>query len=208
MMGTDRAQPGEPGTHAAAGATRAPRADARRNIAAILAAGEECLVRNPEASMSEIARTAGVGRVTLYGHFPSRAELVDGVFARVLEGTEQTLAVVDTSGDPAAALRRLVDSSWRIVHQFRAVLVAAQRELPADQIRRHHRTHLDRFERLLDRGQRSGVFRQDLPADWLVTVCMTLMHTAAEEVLAGTRGEDDAGAAVVETVLSTWRVPS
>jgi hypothetical protein len=39
------------------------RADARRNIALILDAAQSCLARDPDASMSDIAVAAGVGRV-------------------------------------------------------------------------------------------------------------------------------------------------
>ena len=71
------------------------RADAQRNIAAILTAAAECLGRDPSASTSEIAKAAGVGRVTLYGHFPSRAELVDAVFVQAIATGEETLGQVD-----------------------------------------------------------------------------------------------------------------
>jgi AcrR family transcriptional regulator len=64
---------------------RGRRADARRNINAILDAALTCLSRDPDVSIGEIAKTAGVGRVTLYGHFASRTELVDAVFARTIE---------------------------------------------------------------------------------------------------------------------------
>lgn len=47
-------------------AVRSKRADAQRNIEAILDAAAVCLSGNPEASIAEIAQTAGVGRVTLY----------------------------------------------------------------------------------------------------------------------------------------------
>lgn len=58
---------------------RPQRADARRNTASILDAAVLCLTRNPDASVAEIAKAASVGRVTLYGHFKTRAELVDGL---------------------------------------------------------------------------------------------------------------------------------
>ena len=184
---------------------RAPRADAQRSIAAILDAGEQCLIRTPDASTTEIARAAGVGRVTLYGHFPSRAALVEAVFERVMHRTVMLLDGIDTTGEPTEALRRLIAASWRVVHQFRSILAAAQRELPADRIRGHHQHHVERLTSLLRRGQRDGAFRRDLPLDWLVTVCMTLMHTAAEEVLGGRLQEDESERQVVETVLSACR---
>src|SRR3954467_13443717 len=100
------------------------RADAQRNIAAILSAAGDCLSRDPAASTSEIAKAAGVGRVTLYGHFPSRAELVDAVFVHAIEVGEGSLSQVDLTGDPREALARLVESSWQLVHRYAALLVA------------------------------------------------------------------------------------
>jgi TetR/AcrR family transcriptional regulator, mexCD-oprJ operon repressor len=113
---------------------RAPRADAQRNRAAILDAAAQCLRTDAAASMQDVARAAGVGRVTLYTHFPSRAELLDAVFDAVVTEAEQTLAAVDLDGDEPAALDRLIRASWQIVDRFRLLLHAAQRELPAERV--------------------------------------------------------------------------
>ncbi|MEV6268358.1 TetR/AcrR family transcriptional regulator [Kribbella sp. NPDC051936] len=185
-----------------AASARAPRADARRSITAILDAGAECLAADPEATVAVIARAAGVARATLYGHFPARADLVDAVFERVTTQAGETLETVDVSGDPEQALRELVASSWRIVHRFRAVLAVAERELPPGRVRKHHARHLDRLTELLTRGQETGAFRTDLAVEWLVTACFTLMHAAAAEVVAGRLDDDHAETAVVESILS------
>ena len=74
-----------PSSDARCTAPRAQRADARRNVAAILDAATDCLARDPETSVADIAAAAGVGRITLYGHFKTRAELVDAVLARTIQ---------------------------------------------------------------------------------------------------------------------------
>ena len=89
------------------------RADARRNSAAILRAAQDCLVRDPEATVARIAKEAGVGRVTLYGHYATRAELVDAAFRQATEEAGAILSAVDTGGDPMAALTRLITASWQ-----------------------------------------------------------------------------------------------
>jgi AcrR family transcriptional regulator len=101
---------------------RAParRADARRNVEAILRAATECLGRRPDATLAEIAEAAGVGRVTLYGHFSSRAELLDAVMAHVLQHGNAVLEPIDLTGDPRAALTRLIDASWEVLNQSRS----------------------------------------------------------------------------------------
>jgi len=183
------------------------RADARRNIASIIDAAISCLAHDPDASVGDIARAAGVGRVTLYGHFNGRAELIDAVLTRTLAEADATLDAVDTTGDPREALTRLVGASWRIVHQFRSVLHAAQRELPPERIRAVHDRILRRVRTLIERGQRTGQFRRDVPRQWLVTTTFSLMHAAADDCAAGRLRADDAARVIAATLLAALTPP-
>lgn len=64
----------------------AQRADARRNYARILAiAEEEVAAHGADASLEQIARTAGVGSATVRRHFPSRRALLEAVFRDRIE---------------------------------------------------------------------------------------------------------------------------
>jgi AcrR family transcriptional regulator len=183
------------------------RADARRNIAAILDAALVCLIRDPDASIGQIAQAAGVGRVTLYGHFATRAELVDAVFARSIERAHEVLDAVNLDGDPRDALARLVAASWQVVDESRMLLLAAQRELPAERVRGHHDQLMRRVRALLDRGRRAGVFRTDLPAAWLVATFYGVLHGAADETTAGRLADDAAPRAVTATLLAAFTPP-
>ncbi|MFD6033687.1 TetR/AcrR family transcriptional regulator [Streptomyces griseoincarnatus] len=185
----------------------AKRADALRNIDAIVQAAAECLGRNPEASLSEIARAAGVGRVTLYAHFASRAEVVDAAMSRAIDRGNEALDAVDLTGDPLLALARYVDVSWHLVDQARALLVAAQRELPPGRIRELHSGPAARVETLIARGRAEGAFRTDLPIAWLVNVLHSIMHSAAEEIRAGRLSSDRAAAHITATVLAAFTPP-
>ncbi|NUS73174.1 MAG: TetR/AcrR family transcriptional regulator [Corynebacteriales bacterium] len=183
-------------------AQRQLRADARRNIAAILDAAEACLTRDPDATIAEIVQVAGVGRQTLYGHFPTRADLIDAVFEVATLRANETLDAVDTEGEPELALERLIASSWRVVHGFRAIVAAAERELPHHRIRKHHDRHEERLGALLTQGRNAGAFRDDMPLNWQVAMCFSLMHTGAAEVMAGRVDDDEAEHAVVNTILA------
>lgn len=185
-------------------AQRAQRADARRNVSAILDAATDCLARDPEMSVADIASHAGVARITLYGHFKTRTELVDAVLTRTLDRADAILEHTDTGGEPSAALSRLVGSSWQIVVQYRNILAAARRELPPERIRGTHDRVLRRIRMLITRGQRSGAFRTDLPKTWLTTVAFSLMHAAAEDVNAGRLKPDQAGTVITQTLLAAY----
>lgn len=168
------------------------RADAQRNRAKILAGTVTAIRKNPDASVADIAAEAGLGRMTLYGHFQTRAELIDAALVESLERGEEVLGEVPLDGDASEAFGRLVASSWVLVDQSRALLAAAQKELPAARIREMHEKAEARMRGLLLRGQREGTFRADLPVSWLLTTTHVVMNGAAEEVRTGRLDPEDA----------------
>lgn len=182
----------------------APSSDAKRNSKAILEAAITCLVRDPAATVADIAREAG----DPLRHYKSREELLDAVFVRVSARATDLLDSVDASpGGPLATLEPLVRPNWRIVDQHRAVLTAAPRELSPERIRDLHDRLLERLAQVLTAGQESGVMRADLSTAWLSASVTALMHTAAAEVAAGRLTERAAGHAVLESVLALCRTP-
>ena len=84
--------------------TRRRRRDAERSIAAIVGAAVDAFGRGSDVSMSEIATAAGVGRVTLYAHFPSREALIEAATERVLV---EASASLDLPSSTAAQQSRL-----------------------------------------------------------------------------------------------------
>jgi AcrR family transcriptional regulator len=186
---------------------RQQRADARRNIAAILDAATECLARDPDASISEIAKAAGVGRVTLYGHFDSRATLVAAVVDRAMAASDEVLRELDLGGDPVAALVRLIDATWGVTYRYGALVVAAERSMPDAELTEAHSSHRERVERLIERGRAEGRFRTDVPASWLVTMLHTIVHTAANAVHAQELTAEEAPRMIAATMLSLVTPP-
>jgi len=181
---------------------RAQRADARRNVEAIVSAATACLTADPNSSIADIAASAGVGRMTLYGHFKTRSELIDAVLQQTLDESNELLKAIDTSGEPQEAMTRLIDASWQLVHRFGNVLAAAQEELPPERVHGAHDRVLRRIQTLVERGQRAGTFRNDLPKNWLVSLGVRLMHSAAEDVAAGRLKAADAPTVITRTLFA------
>ena len=183
------------------------RADARKNIAAILDAATTTLARDPDASINDIARAAGVGRVTLYGHFESRAVLVAAVVERAMAATERDLSAVDVTGEPTEALRRLLGVTWDLTYRYGALIVAAQRSLPAQEFHDAHEKPIRRMQTLLRRGRRSGAFRADMPLDWQITTIQSVLHGATDATYRGELTAEKAGRLVTETVVAALSPP-
>jgi len=189
------------GATADGGRDRAKRADAVRNVEAILAAATRVLATDPDASINEIAKAAGVGRVTLYGHFDSRATLVREVVDRAIAQTDEALATVDLDGDPREALGRLLEATWHLTHRFGALVVAGSQVLPPEEMSRAHEGPAQRVRGLLERGRAAGELRDDMPVDWQVSVLQAILHGASAAVHRGEITADEAPALVRATTL-------
>jgi len=90
------------------------RADARRNVDAILVAARDVLAENSNAELATIAARAGVHRVTLYRHFRSREALVE---ALQLAAVDDALAVALTTNLGADDLLQEVETLIRRLYE-------------------------------------------------------------------------------------------
>jgi TetR/AcrR family transcriptional regulator, mexCD-oprJ operon repressor len=166
-------------------ATDHRRATAERNIEAILDAAERLLARGSQATIVAVANEAGVSRVTVYAHFATREELLEAVVERAVQRTTEALDAVEPErGPPLEALGRVLQVGWRDLDRNDAIAQAAGELLTPEALRRTHRAAHRRLRKLVDRGRRSGDFRTDVPAEWLVTAFHALIHAAGDEVRA------------------------
>ena len=89
------------------------RKDAAGNRERILAAARDVLAVPGRASLSAIARKAGVGIGTLYRHFPTRESLILELYRHDIEHLIDLAPALLESHPPRAALRRWFDEVAR-----------------------------------------------------------------------------------------------
>ena len=162
------------------------RAVAERNVEAILDAAEALLERHAEATIAGVAAEAGVSRVTVYAHFPTREELLEAVVERAVRHASVALDSAEPSRGPAVdALDRVIAAGWSELDRHSTIADAAAKQLSPTALTRAHRAGRQRIRELIERGRDDGSFRTDVPTDWLVATFFALMHACGEEVRAG-----------------------
>lgn len=116
------------------------------------------------ASMSDVAEEAGVGRATIYRHYPNRETLLQALARAALAEAADRLAEADLDHAPVA------EAIARVVRAFAAIgdryVVLVQEQVPYDPGEIEERLTAP-VQAVIVRGQREGVLRDDLPAMWL-----------------------------------------
>src|SRR5882672_4691848 len=132
---------------------RRRRSDADRSVEAILAAALDALASDPDASMAEIARQAGVVRATIYVHFPTRELLLDAVMEHAVADVAQATSDAEPQrGDPEEALERVLRATWKELSRFHALLAINTSRLSAEELHRRHLPVTAQLAPLIERG--------------------------------------------------------
>lgn len=185
--------------------TRAPRRDSVENRAGILDAARATLATDPRASIDVIARSAGLSRRTLYGHFDDREALIRELIS---VGAQRFNAIAEsvTDTDSRIALARLAARLWQEAAHVQVAAALALDEAhvqhTADALAPLRRT----VAALARRGQDDGSFRTDLTALTLARLIEEVARTVVSRTDASSTG---AAGLAVRTLLSiaglSWR---
>lgn len=183
-------------------AGRPSRADARRNKRRILDATAELIAIDPTVSLEQLAARAGVSRATLYHHFAGRDALLDALTDRSIGEVKVALeAARPHEGAAGEALERVLLAAWEVIGRYRGLVIVNQR-LERAELRARLEPALGPIRSLIRRGQQSGDFDPELPADWLIGIITDLIHAASRQVTAGTMDPHTAQRALIRSAAA------
>ena len=161
---------------------RKPRTDALRNRERILEVAKAAFTRQgANASLEEIAKQAGVGTGTLYRHFPTRDELIEGVYRNEVEKLAAAAARFAENMSPLEALR-----AWMLLLvdyiAAKHIIAPALNTIAGGPSRLYEgsRTMIQgAIDGLVKRAKRSGDLRRDLDAYDLLRALIGVSHVGS-----------------------------
>lgn len=163
---------------------RRPRTRSNANRSRILDAAMSCFAADPDASMDDVARAAGVVRRTVYAHFPNREALVEGL------SDEASAALADAldhpePDDPAVALAVGALRTWPVGDRYRMLLSFARKEVGEQRIAELVAPVRTRTLDVVERGHAAGELPPYLPAIVLVGMMEGLTMATLEQANLG-----------------------
>ena len=114
---------------------RAPRRDALRNDAVVIAAARAVFAeQGPQASMETIAARAGLGVGTIYRRFAGKDALLDAIAQTFAQEMDQAAEAAVADPDPARGLERLLDFVGAFNAEGRRYAAALIDRAPSDEL--------------------------------------------------------------------------
>jgi TetR/AcrR family transcriptional repressor of mexCD-oprJ operon len=154
--------------------------------------------RGSAVSMTEIARRSGVGRATLYRHFPTREVLMRELQRVAVEDVGHNLRAARLDAlDAPAALERAVRVVLSVGHHY-AVVVREQVPVSrkaADELVR------DPIRGMLARAQSEGLLRAECTPEWLEDMFVGLVNAGLAQIVRRGADEDATARRVVAAYL-------
>lgn len=160
------------------------RADARKNIDALLQAASEVFASSGvDAPVREIAGKAGVGLGTLYRHFPQRSDLIVAIMRREMDACADAAEFLRAERPPAEAVSDWMQRFVDLVSAKRGLAAALHSGDPAyEQLPAYFEQRLrPALRMLLDRAIAADEIRADVEIDDLIGAVASLCMSAQGE---------------------------
>jgi AcrR family transcriptional regulator len=163
---------------------RRPRADARRNLDALLQAAKAVFATSGvDAPVREIAERAGVGVGTLYRHFPQRADLIAAVCRQEMDACADAAPILAAENPPFEALAKWMQRYAVWVATKRGLAKALHSGDPAfEALPAYFEQRLrPAFRILFAAAVAAGKVRKDVDADELLGAVASLCMSARDD---------------------------
>ena len=160
---------------------RPARADARRNLDALLQAAMAVFAASGvDAPVREIAAKAGVGVGTVYRHFPQRSDLIVAVFRHEVDGCADAAPILAAQYGPGEALARWMQRYVDFIAAKRGLASALHSGDPAFEVLPAYVSARLRpaVRKLLDAAAAAGEVRGDIDPNDLLTAVASLSMPA------------------------------
>jgi AcrR family transcriptional regulator len=149
----------------------------------ILSAARRLFVKQgyTATSIRQVAESAGIGKATIYHHFPDKQAIVIALVQRNITSMEDALHLVSAEKDPRRRIQVATEASIGFLFESADILQVARREIPGgrDQMQGGYAKFFKEYMALLSDaihlGTQQGIFRPIDPVN-AARVLMTMIQ--------------------------------
>lgn len=152
-------------------------ARANRSREALINAGIQLFIRNPKASLKDVAEFANVGRATLYRHFETREQLIQEIAQESLQLTDTVMAPIKAkklSGKDS--LKAMLHALMPMADRYHFLLSLWSIAEGDEQVLQMYNRQLEELYILIERARSEGDINAVLSTDWIIVTIDSLIY--------------------------------
>ncbi len=144
-------------------------------------------------SISQIAGEIGIGKATVYHHFPDKEAIVYALLDRSSSRVHETLSAVNAGNDPHKQIEAIAKAGIRLRGESFDLFQVIRREVPGSRNRVHAELasffvdYTTQFTEAIQTGIRRGLFRRVDPSEAARTLLTMLAGLYVQIYLSGNR---------------------
>lgn len=148
------------------------------------------------ASIRLIAEKAGIGKATIYHHFPDKKAIINALNRKSRESMESFLDQLPAGQDPEQRIRTVIMKSVRVLHEFTDLFQIIRREVPEiwKEMKSDMGFFFGKFRNFIVQavkdGIRLGIFRKTDPEETGLIIMKMIQGNFAFTLLGGSPGEN------------------
>lgn len=110
-------------------------------------------------SMRQVAEEAGIGKATIYHHFPDKEAIILALVEENSVAVKELLQLVRAENDPRRRIRVATTSSVNFLYEFADIMRIARTEIPGwrNKMKSGYLTFFDQYMALLTDAIRNGI---------------------------------------------------
>ncbi|MCG8613291.1 MAG: TetR/AcrR family transcriptional regulator [Pseudomonadales bacterium] len=144
---------------------------------ALMESSVKLLLVNPQATMSEVAVAAGVGRATLYRHYPTKLSLIEALAETCVQELDAACAHIEAEAQSATQAIELLFSAMAPQAEKLKVLALLD-QYDSSQLKQIRARQDQEILELIEWLKQEKAVDNNVPNDWLLILIDNLIYSS------------------------------
>lgn len=173
----------------------------KKSTQKVLEKARKVLVKNPAATLQDIARSADIGRATLYRHFANREDLIEALALMTFEESDEAFEKIIGRSMTATQVLRETVSTYILMGDRYYFVGLSSSFMTSRKVRERYETQVQGLYQLIEMVKEEGGIRADMPTTWVASFIDALILSGIHNLSESDLEQSEVVALATETLF-------